>query len=297
VLNGASRDYGGRMPFSEIGDRVWVARHDWFDVNVGLVGGQRGLVVVDTHASGRAATAVIDDIRALGAGEVVAVVNTHEHFDHTFGNAAFRDAYGAGLPIHATDEAAGRTVAAGERIRAAYRDADPAAEPRRDEVLATPILPADHTFSRVSVVDLGDRAVELVHPGRGHTGGDLVALVPDAGVLLAGDLVEESAPPAYGADSHPLEWPTTLDLVLDLIAPATVVVPGHGAPVDRDFVTRQRDDIGTVAETIRDHAHRGVPIDEALRDADWPFPVEGLRDAVRRGYGQLPRQPRHLPLV
>ena len=64
-----------------------------------------GLLVVDTHASAVAAREVIEDVRALGAGEVVAVVNTHEHFDHTFGNGAFRTAYGA-VPVHAHEVAA-----------------------------------------------------------------------------------------------------------------------------------------------------------------------------------------------
>ena len=70
--------------FQEVADRIWVARYPWFDVNVTLVAGDRGLLVVDTHASGAAAAEVIEDVRLLGAGEVVAVVNTHEHFDHTY---------------------------------------------------------------------------------------------------------------------------------------------------------------------------------------------------------------------
>jgi len=49
--------------FIEVADRVWVARYEWFDVNVTLVAGERGLLVVDTHASGLAAREVIDDIR------------------------------------------------------------------------------------------------------------------------------------------------------------------------------------------------------------------------------------------
>src|SRR6478672_8303720 len=147
--------------FREVADRVWVARQEWFDLNVCLVGGADGLLVVDTQASGRAARAIVDDVRALGIGEVTAVFNTHEHFDHTFGNGAFREAYGA-IPIHAHEVAAERTVEA------------------------------------------GDRQVELAHPGRGHTAGDAVLRVPDADVVLAGDLVEESGPPAYGVDCHPL---------------------------------------------------------------------------------------------
>ena len=109
-------------------------------------------------------------------------------------------------------------------------------------------MPADHTFSSVATIDLGDRAVELVHPGRGHTGGDLVVRIDDADVVLAGDLVEESGAPAYGDDCFPLDWPRSLDLALELIGQATVVVPGHGAPVDRDFVQEQRASIDVVAE-------------------------------------------------
>ena len=286
------------VAFRKVADRVWVARYEWFDVNVTLVGGAAGLLVVDTNASAAAARAVVEDIRRLGAGEVVAAVNTHEHFDHTFGNAELRTAYGA-VPIHAHEVAAERTVAAGERIKARY-DADPD-DPHREDVLATEIVPADATFSSALALDLGDRMVELVHPGRGHTSGDLVVRVPDADVLLAGDLVEESGErgsvPGFGDDCFPLDWPLSLDVLLALTGPGSVVVPGHGAPVDRDFVEEQRNTIGVVAETIRDLAARGVPLAQALDVGEWPYPREELAAAVRRGYEQLPRSQKRLPLV
>lgn len=255
--------------FLEVADRVWVARYEQHDVNVTAIGTARGLVVVDTHASDDAAREVIADLRRLTAGEVAVVVNTHAHFDHTLGNAAFRAAYGQ-VPIHAHEVAAADTPGA---------------------------VAADHTFSSAVALDLGDRLVELVHPGRGHTAGDLVVRVPDVDVLLAGDLVEESAPPSFGPDSHPLDWPASLDIVLGLTTSSSVVVPGHGAPVDRDFVEDQRASVAIVAETIRDLAARGVPESEALTSADWPWERAVLGDAVRRGYEQLPRGHRRLPLA
>lgn len=286
------------MPFTEVADRIWVARYDWFDVNVTAIGGGDGLLVVDTHASALAAQEVVADLRALGAGEVRGIVNTHEHFDHTFGNGELRASYGD-IPIHAHETAAAATVPAGERIKAAY-DAEPD-DPHREEVQATEIVPADRTFSSAVSLDLGDRFVELVHPGRGHTGGDLVVRVPDADVLLAGDLVEESAlrrgVPGFGADCYPLEWPWTLDVVLGLTTSASVVVPGHGAPVDREFVEEQRNAIGIVADNIRTLAGQGVPVEDALAATQWPYPAEELADAVRRGYAQLPRGGRRLPLA
>jgi glyoxylase-like metal-dependent hydrolase (beta-lactamase superfamily II) len=280
--------------FVEVADRVWVARHSWFDVNVTAVGGERGVVVVDTHASEQAMRTVLDALRRVTSADVVAVVNTHAHFDHTFGNAVLRSEHPA-CTLLAHEETATTTVEAGERAKGLYA-ADPD-DPHAAEVLATRIEPATETFASVRVLDLGDRVLELVHPGRGHTGGDLVARVADADVVIAGDLVEQSAPPSYGPDSYPLDWPAALDLVVGLLTPASVVVPGHGDLVDQPFVQDQRSDVGTVAETIFDLASRSVPLEDALRHQEWPWPAEHLADAVRRGYDHVPRTARRLPLV
>lgn len=287
-------------PFAEIAEDVWVARYEWLDVNVTLIRGERGLLVVDTHASAPAAREVIADIRRLGVGDVVEIVNTHEHFDHVFGNGELRAAYGASVPIHAHDEAAAAMLASGARIKERFLD-EPV-DPHAEEVRSTEIVVPDHTFSSVKVIDLGDRYIELVHPGRGHTAGDLVVRVPHADVVLAGDLIEESAArhatPGFGPDCYPMEWPLTLDIVLSLSTKATVVVPGHGAVVDREFVEDQRNAIGILAETIRDLAGRGIPVDQAVAAADsWPFPEQYLEHAVRRAYEQLPRSQKRLPLI
>ena len=284
--------------FVEVADRCWVARFEFLDVNVGLVGGDRGLLVVDTNASEVEARRVVEEVRRLGAGEVVAVVNTHEHFDHTFGNVVFLEEYDA-PPVYAHEAAAEGLPAHAQALQQeAAADKD---DPRNQDIAATRVRLPDHTFSSAKIVDLGDRLAELVHPGRGHTAGDAVIRVGEVDVLFAGDLVEESAlrsgVPGYGADCFPMEWPATLDLVVSMLTDATVVVPGHGLPVDRDFVQEQRSSIGVVAETIRDLASRGVPVGQALDAAEWPYPEEELRHAVRRGYEHLPRASRSLPLL
>jgi glyoxylase-like metal-dependent hydrolase (beta-lactamase superfamily II) len=284
--------------FVEVGERCWVARHAFLDVNVGVVAGERGLLLVDTHASETDARRLLEHLRRLGRGEVVAVVNTHEHFDHVLGNAVLREEYDD-VPLVAHETAAANIPAAVERARALY--AEGPGDPHGPDVLASRVVVPEQTFSSVKVVDLGDRVVEVVHPGRGHTGGDAVVRVGDADVTFAGDLVEESAErngvPGFGDDCYPLEWPGTLDLVASLLGPASVVVPGHGNPVDRDFVLGQRGSIGIVAETIRDLAGRGVRPDQMAEAAEWPYPVEELTGAFRRGFAQLPRSGRSLPLA
>lgn len=279
------------MTFTEIADRVWIARLEWFDATVSVIGGERGLAVVDTHASEAAGRHLVSALAPLG--RVHAVVNTHWHFDHTFGNAALRTAWPQ-AEIHAHEQAVLELREGAPAIKARYAESD---DPHRAEIEATEVVLPTRTFSSVRLLDLGDRQAELLHPGRGHTGGDLIVNLPDAQVLLAGDLVEESGPPSYGEDSWPLEWPLSLDMVLSLSTSSTTIVPGHGRPVDRDFVEQQRADIGTVAETVRDLAGRGVPASLALDQASWPFPKEGLRTAVRRAYEQLPRAQKRLPLI
>jgi glyoxylase-like metal-dependent hydrolase (beta-lactamase superfamily II) len=301
------RDISARLQpetgFAEIADRCWVARFDFLDVNVGLVGGEHGLLVVDTHASEVEARRVVEQVRRLGVGDVVAVFNTHQHFDHTFGNVVFTEEYD-GPPIYAHEDAAAGLAISGPELQQEAA-ADPS-DPRHAAIAITRIVQPTETFSSARVVDLGDRLVELVHPGRGHTGGDAVVRVGDADVVFAGDLVEESTQrrpeaasgvPGFGDDCFPMDWPATLDLLIGLLTADSVVVPGHGVPVDKDFVDEQRNAIGVVAETIRDLASRGVPVSDALGSTEWPYPREELRHAVRRGYEQLPRSSRTLPLI
>jgi glyoxylase-like metal-dependent hydrolase (beta-lactamase superfamily II) len=275
------------MPeFIEVASRVWVARYEWADANVTAIGSDRGLVVVDTHGSTAAGRAVLDDLRRLGAGEVHAVVNTHWHWDHSFGNAAFRE-HDPQVPIHAHEQAAAWLAQRGEETKARWLDHPE--DPHAVEVAETEVVLPDRLFSASSTLDLGDRLVELLHPGRGHTDGDLVVRIPDADVVLGGDLVEESAHPWIGMDSWPLEWPPTLEAVLELVGPDTVVVPGHGVAVNSGFVEDQRRELGLIADGLRRLAEAGVPVAEAAAQGDWPWEADDPRitNAVTRGYAHL----------
>lgn len=278
--------------FTEVADRIWVARYPLFDVNVSVVGSDRGAVVIDTSTSDSGAASVIAGLRQLGVRSLTGIVNTHAHFDHTFGNHALRAAFGP-VPVYAHEEAAralGRQTAAVESWFRRHPD-----DQTRDDILSTPIDLPTEVFTSLLSVDLGDRVLELVHPGRGHTAGDCVVRLPDADVVWAGDLVEESGPPTYDEDSWPLEWPETLDVVTQLTTDATTVVPGHGAPVDREFILRQRADVAAVAGRIRELHAVGASVEDAIASDGWPLP--DLECAIRRGYAHLSGGRRELPLI
>ena len=242
----------------EVGDRVFVRRHLDLDLNCGLVVGDGGCLVVDTRshlAQGRALAEAVRTVTPLPW----TVVNTHAHFDHCFGNAAFRPA-----AIWST-RACARTLAVTGDLQRAQVVAGllAAGEPAEaDLVAAAPIDPPDFLVDHTAVLDVGGRRVTLTHLGRGHTDGDLVVAVDD--VVFAGDLVEEGAPPAM-EDAFPLEWPTTLTAVLGLVRGP--VVPGHGDVVDAGFVAGQRDELAALADWLTGRSATEVFDEETRRTA------------------------------
>ena len=214
--------------WAEVGDRVFVRRHASLDLNCGLIVGDGGCLVVDTRSDLDEARDLIAAVRRV-TPHPWTVVNTHAHYDHCFGNAAFRPA----------EIWASRGCAA----------AMPSTVDRPDRLV-----------DDVAHLEIGGREVVLRFLGRGHTDHDLVVDVDDGAVVFAGDLVEEGAPPAF-EDAFPAEWPATLGRV-HLLARGPVV-PGHGAVVDAEFVASQREELLAVVTALREGRLDAGPYDEA----------------------------------
>ena len=224
----------------EVGDRVFVRRHRELDLNCGLVVGEGGCLVVDTRSHLGEGRALAEAVRSV-TPHPWAVVNTHAHYDHCFGNAAFRPA-----DVWAHRRCVAELADTAEQQRAdVVRDLLAAGDPAAELVAMAPVDLPDHLVDDVAVLDVGGREVSLRHLGRGHTGADLVVAVDD--VVFAGDLVEEGAPPAMD-DAFPLEWAATVTALLGLVRGP--VVPGHGAVVDAAFVADQRDELAALARWL-----------------------------------------------
>lgn len=223
------------MRWIEVAPGVHARRHAELDQTLGLVIGTRRCLVVDTGMDEAHGAEFAAAVRSL-TGLPWTVVITHAHFDHFLGTAAFP---GADVHAHPRCRAA---IATGEHAAEwARRYRDEGRPEIADRVeSARVVLPTHDVADRVHL-DLGGRTVTLLHPGPAHTDHDIAVHVPDAGVVFAGDLVEQGAPPSVGADAHPGRWPGALDVLLAL-RPVTVV-PGHGEPVDARFVAAQRDEL------------------------------------------------------
>jgi glyoxylase-like metal-dependent hydrolase (beta-lactamase superfamily II) len=249
------------MPaFTEIASGVHVLRYPVLDVNSTLIVGGEVAVVVDTLSTEAQAGELLAAVRALTDLPLV-IINTHHHFDHTYGNKVLASASpGSAVWAHESAAAALRSEGALWQ-REWYEELRPTDPALADSIAAVDVLAPNRTVHTESTMDIGGRVLELRHLGRGHTEGDLVVLVPDAAVLLAGDLIEQGAPPSFD-DSFPIDWPDTVHQLLHLATLATVVVPGHGGLVDADFVRAQHDELAELAWLIRAGHADGAPAPE-----------------------------------
>jgi len=216
---------GDTLPFTlqPVGDKVYAAidngrgeRGARTGANAGVVIGDDGVLVVDSFVSRAAAQALLAEVRKLTPLPVRFVVNTHYHLDHVAGNAVFRE---AGAVIVAQRNVRGWI---GDNLK--FFGPEPKAEERAlVQAIALPQLGYDGELT----LHLGTRRVVLLSlPG--HTGGDTIVWVPDAGVAFAGDLFwRESLPNLI--DATVADWIATLARLADEPALAAKVwVPGHG---------------------------------------------------------------------
>ena len=274
---------GAAVGFVEIGAGVYVLRYPVLNVNVSLVVGAEVAVVVDTLSTTAQATELADAVRIVTTLPLV-IVNTHHHFDHCMGNAVLAESSpGSQIWAHETTMVTLRED--GAKLQRAWYEEWAQNDPELAEGIATATLRApDRAVHTESIMDIGGRVVELRHFGRGHTEGDLVVAVPDALVLIAGDLIEQGGPPSF-EDSFPLHWPETLAALRQTPWPTATVVPGHGALVDLDFVRAQHDELTELAWLIRDGDADGAAPESVAAKA--PFGAAASLVAVRRGYAEL----------
>lgn len=258
----------------EVGTRVFALRYRFYDQQIGVIVGDDGVTLIDTRSSHGQADEIRRDLARITPLPVTAIINTHGHYDHAFGNHVFRPA-----PVWGHRRCVAMLDETGEEQRASFMAERP---DLADDVAAVVIDPPDRTFEEEATVDVGGRLLELRYLGRGHTDNDVVIRVPDASVLFAGDLLENGAPPYFG-DGFPMDWPATVERLVSLVDGA--VVPGHGDVGDADFVARQLADLREISRLARAIEGGQLGLDDALARA--PFPASAAREPLERALAQL----------
>lgn len=218
-------------------------------VNVVLAETDTGLLVIDTGSSLRYGQALAAVARELSGRGVAAVVNTHHHPDHFFGNQAFE-----GVPLMALPGTRREAEINGDAF------ADNLYRLLGDWMRGTEPRPPDTDLEGPELV-VGGRRFALL-PLSGHTAADLALLDTATGTLIAGDLCFlDRAPTTPSANLD--QWFESLDALAR--TGAAGIIPGHG-PLDRTgrSITQTRDYLSWLRNTLEAAAEQGLDMVEVM---------------------------------
>ena len=227
------------------------------DPNSGVIVGDNGVMVIDAQATPVMARQVIDRVAEITDKPIKYVLLTHYHAVRVLGASAY-----AGAEILASEATRALIVERGK----ADMDSEIGRFPRLFRAVES--IPGltwpSVTFPDQMSVWLGRREVRIMHIGRGHTAGDVVAFVPDANVVFSGDLVEYHSA-CYCGDAHITDWPATLDRLAEFSAKA--LLPGRGAALKTpkqvaDGIALTEDFLTTLYGTVTESVGKGRSLKE-----------------------------------
>ncbi len=247
-----------KISFTEVGPNLYAYTAEG-DPNTGVIIGDDSVMIVDAQATPAMAQRVIEKIRTVTDKPIKYVVLSHYHAVRVLGASA----YGAS-EIIASEKCRGMIQERGNEDWASELGRFPRLFQAAESVpgLTWPSV----TFNGKMTVYLGKRRVELLQLGRAHTAGDIVAWVPDAGVMFTGDIVEYHSA-CYCGDAHYNDWPATLDAVARY-APKSIA-PGRGdALVGPDMVKAAldatKDFVTATYNSVAEVAARGGSLKDAM---------------------------------
>lgn len=235
----------------------------WGLSNTGFLVGDDGVVVIDTCFTERRSRAFLDAVRTVTDKPMRTLVNTHHHGDHTHGNWLLPDA-----TIIGHDLCRSSVIESGHAAKGLFPGVDWG---------DIPITPPFVTFDERLHVHVDELRVELLFQGPAHTTNDVVAWIPERGVLFAGDLVFNGGTPFVVMGS--VTGSIAAVQRLQALAP-DVVVPGHGDVCGAEVIGWQLDYLRFVEGLARDAVASGATALEAAQSCDLG-PFAGWHDAER----------------
>ncbi len=218
--------------------------------NITAIKTKKGIVVIDTSYLPTLALDMRKTIeKQFGRKDFAYVINTHSHWDHVFGNQAFKDA----ITISHKNTPDGirnepppcnwfRATAKlrEEKLKGHKPDSKEALELKEwiawvktacDDIDKNYIqtLPSK-TFKDRLTLDLGDMNVELYYFGNAHSNNDIIVHIPEEKILLTGDLFLEGQMMSGYRDKTNLDipkWIRALEQIFKNRDKIQYVIPGH----------------------------------------------------------------------
>jgi cyclase len=242
----------------EVGDGVFAYIQPdgtWWINNTGFLTGPQGVISIDACSTEDRTRAYQQAIATVTPAPVRAVVNTHHHGDHTFGNCLF-----PGAAIVAQERARAEAIAFGPPRELPFWDHPDWGDLKLD--------PPFITFTDEIALHAGDLRAQVRYVGTpAHTTNDSIVWIPERSVLFCGDLIFNGGTPFLLMGSVA----GAVDVLEQVLRPlgAQTIVPGHG-PVfsGPEPLEATLDYLGFVLDLARQTVAAGLSPLAAARDTD-----------------------------
>lgn len=283
----ASAGTGPDFALEQVAEGIWVhrgqvaaidspARAD--SANLGVVVGERCVAVIDSGGAVVTGERLAQAIAGVTDKPVCHVINTHVHFDHVLGNAAFSDS--------SADFVGHRNLAMAIEANREYF-----AEAFAAELDGHPLVAPQRLVDDTLRLDLGNRELLLQAWPTAHTSQDVTVIDARTGTIFLGDLVFRDRVPALDGSLN--GWIAALEALRS--ERFAVAVPGHGAV--SDSWPDMSDKVYVYLTTLRVETRAAIAAGTFMEDAmdtvgralvgDWALFDEAHRRNVARAFKEL----------
>ena len=187
-----------------------------------------GVVVINSGASVRLASALHEEIKTITDQPVKLVINENGQGHAILGNLYWSQ---LGVDILAHEDAIQ------EIEQNSYTILERMKSYNRDKAIGTEVIIPNKSFSEKIIFNLGGLEFHVLHLGPAHGPGDTQVWLPQLSLMIAGDMAFHERMLPIFENTCTKCWLKTWD---EKFAPlnATYVIPGHGHPTNMAQVTR-----------------------------------------------------------
>ncbi len=191
---------------------------------------KRYLIIFDTGNAPEQMQEIMQAVKANLAGRQLLVINSHQHYDHVWGNALFADNGMYPAPIIGHEKSLQLLK---EKPQEAL-DFLQEQQATRAFLSNVKIISPTVSFSESFTIHGGDLTLELF-PTPGHSSDHISAWIPELKTILAADTAEHPIP--YAAADGSVEQ-LEQDLKRLKSFQPLVVLPCHGGTIDASLIDR-----------------------------------------------------------
>ena len=238
-----------------------------------------GVVVINSGASVRLASALHEEIKTITDQPVKLVINENGQGHAILGNLYWSQ---LGVDILAHEDAIH------EIEENSYTILERMKSYNRDKAIGTEVIIPNKSFSEKIIFNLGGLEFHVLHLGPAHGPGDTQVWLPQLSLMIAGDMAFHERMLPIFENTCTKCWLETWD---EKFAPlnATYVIPGHGHPTNMAQVTRfTRDYLKDLRTKVLEVLDNGGDLAEAFYvDQERWRSLDTFEELAKRNAGRV----------